>query len=101
MEHTQCSETFSFKLQTPGNHPVEGIRLFMDVCCKQNTNHSPQTSEGKQLPVFFTDPTQSDVADSLSLFTTPVLPQATAAVLPDVTCLVHTSGALYSPSPGF
>jgi hypothetical protein len=26
MEHTQCSETLAFKLQTPGNHPKESIR---------------------------------------------------------------------------
>jgi hypothetical protein len=26
MEHTQCSETLAFKLQTPGNNPEESIR---------------------------------------------------------------------------
>jgi hypothetical protein len=26
MEQTECSETFAFKLQTPGNNPEESIR---------------------------------------------------------------------------
>jgi hypothetical protein len=26
MEHTQCSETLAFKLQTPVNHPEESTR---------------------------------------------------------------------------
>jgi hypothetical protein len=26
MEHTKCAETLTFKLQTPGNNPEEGIR---------------------------------------------------------------------------
>ena len=69
---------------------------------KQNTNHSPQTTVSKQVPLFFTTPTHTDVAARLpQTFAPPVLLQATAAVLPDVTCLVRTSGALYSQIPGF
>jgi hypothetical protein len=34
MEHTQCSETLAFKLQTPENHPEESIRQI----CSALTN---------------------------------------------------------------
>jgi len=36
MEHTQCSETSAYKLQTPGNHPKESIQnpvFFLLVIC--------------------------------------------------------------------
>jgi len=26
MEHTECSETLAYKIQTPGNHPEESIQ---------------------------------------------------------------------------
>jgi len=27
MEHTECSETLAYKIQTPGNYPEESIEL--------------------------------------------------------------------------
>jgi hypothetical protein len=35
MEHTQCSETSTFKEQTPRNNPEDSIRNFINFCtCK-------------------------------------------------------------------
>jgi len=30
---TECSETSAYKLQTPGNHPKEGIQLTYLLAC--------------------------------------------------------------------